>query len=99
MIEAFYALVIISFGCLGVFTLFAHMIRGGDIKNANVENQAQYDKLDERIAELRVQIRELHFNTDLLEKECAALEAQGKCMLEVEEDRRRQSETEDQGGS
>ena len=99
MIEVFYALTIVSFGCLSVFTLFTHIIRGGDIRDANVESQAQYDQLDERLTELRAQSQELLFNTELLNEERVALEAQGKCMLELEEESNRQEEAEDQHGS
>lgn len=99
MIEAFYAVSIIAFGCLSVFTLFTHMIKGGDIRDANVESQAQYDRLDERLTELRAQSQELRFNTELLDEERVALEAQGQCMLELEEESRRLDEAEEQQGS
>jgi len=95
MIETFYALVIVIFGCLSALALFTHMIKGGELREANRENREQCDRLDESIADVRHQIQDLEFNTGLLEEERLALEAQAQSMLELEDDRKRQIENEE----
>ena len=95
MIETFYALVIVIFGCLSALALFTHMIKGGELREANRESQEHCDRLDERIADLRQQIQELQFNTGLIEEERVALEAQAQSMLQLEDDRKRQIENEE----
>lgn len=84
MIEAFYAIVIIAFASLSVLALFTHMVRGGEIKEEITEQRRRLEGIDGRIGELRDELQKLKFDTDLLDAERIALEAQGKCMVELE---------------
>lgn len=84
MTEAFYAVVIIAFASLSVLALFTHMVRGGEIKEEVVDQRRRLEGLDGRIGELRAELQKLKFDTDLLDAERVALEAQGKCMVDLE---------------
>ena len=85
MIEAFYALSIIAFASLSVLTMFNHLIRGGDVRDALRDGADQLESLENRIAEIRSQLTELKYDTDVLDDERVALENQTRCLLELEE--------------
>jgi len=84
VIEAFYAIVIIAFASLSVLALFTHLVRGGEIREEVADLRGRLEGVDGRIADLRGELQELKFDTDLLDAERIALEAQGKCMVDLE---------------
>ncbi|MFH1569756.1 MAG: hypothetical protein ABIL09_17300 [Gemmatimonadota bacterium] len=98
MTEAFYAIVIIAFASLSVLTLFTHLMRGGDLKEEVGEQRRQLELAEERIGELRAELQKLKFDTDLLDAERVALEAQGKCMIDLEASYRKQLAADERGG-
>jgi hypothetical protein len=97
MTEALYATIIIAFTSLSVLTLFTHMVRGGEIKEEIDDQQERLDTVSDRIAELRTELQKLKFDTDLHDEERIALEAQGQCMLDLEQGYLRQREAEEEG--
>jgi len=94
---AFYAIVVITFASLSVLALFTHLMRGGDLKQEVAEQRRQLEAAEGRIAELRLELQNLKFDTDLLDAERAALEAQGKCMIELEARHRQRSADSERG--
>jgi hypothetical protein len=97
MTEAFYAIVIIAFASLSVLGLFTHMVRGGELREEVTEQRGRLEGLDGRIAELRDELQKLKFDTDLMDAERIALEAQGKCMVGLEATYNSRLETEENG--
>lgn len=97
MTEALYAIVIIAFASLSVLALFTHMVRGGEIKEEVTEQRTRLEALEGRVGELRTELLKLKFDTDLLDAERLALEAQGKCMIDLEAayNRRHKAEEDD----
>ena len=85
MIEAFYALTIIAFASLSVLTMFNHLIRGGELRDTVRESAEQLERLEIRIAELRRQLTDLKYDTDVMDDERVALEGQTRCLLYLEE--------------
>ena len=82
---AFYAIVIIAFASLAVLTLFNHLLRGNGIKETIHELNGTIDELDERVAAIREELESIKFESGLLDDERVALEAQGKCMIDLQE--------------
>ena len=85
MIEVFYALTIIAFASLSVLTMFNHLIRGGELRDTVREGNEQIEGLATRIAELRGQLTDLKYDTDVMDDERVALEGQTRCLLDLEE--------------
>ncbi len=85
MIEAFYALTIIAFASLSVLTMFNHLIRGGDLRDTVRQEAERLAGLEGRIAEIRGQLTELKYDTDVMDDERVALEGQTRCLLDLEE--------------
>ena len=85
MIEAFYALTIIAFASLSVLTMFNHLIRGGELRDAVREGGDQLEDVEGRIADIRSQLRDLKYDTDVMDDERVALESQTRCLLDLDE--------------
>jgi hypothetical protein len=85
MIEAFYALTIIAFASLSVLTMLNRHIRGGEVRDAVREEMELIEGLERRIPEIRNQLTELKYETDVMDDERVALESQTRCLLDLEE--------------
>jgi cell division protein FtsL len=86
--EAFYAIIIIAFASLGVLTMFNHLVRGNEIRENIRELGETVDSLEEKIAAARLELQDMSFESSILNEERVALEAQGKCLIELEESHR-----------
>ncbi len=85
MTDAFYAIVIIAFASMAVLTLFNHLVRGNEIRDEIHGLNGAIDGLDERLASIRQELESIKFDSGLLNDERVALEAQRKCLLDLEE--------------
>ena len=85
MTDVFYIVVVIAFASFGVLTLFHHLVRGNEIRDQNRELGGNIDRLEERIAEIQKELHDLRFDTNMMDDERVALEAQGKCMLDLQD--------------
>jgi uncharacterized coiled-coil DUF342 family protein len=85
MIDAIYAIIIVAFAFLGVWTLFNHLIRGNEFREAIVELREQTEQVETRIATVRSEVDDLKFESDTMDDERVALEKQTRCMLDLEE--------------
>ena len=83
MIEGIFAIVIIAFAGLGVFTLFNHLIRSNEIREEVAEFKRNIAHVDERLAILQEELESLRFDSRVLNDERIALEAQGECMVDL----------------
>ena len=88
MTEAFYAIIIIAFASLGVLTMFNHLVRGNEIRENIRELGETVDDLEEKIEASRLELQDMSFESSILNEERVALEAQGKCLIELEESHR-----------
>ena len=88
MTEAFYAIIIIAFASLGVLTMFNHLVRGNEIRENIRELAEMVENLEEKIEAARLELRDMSFESSILNEERIALEAQGKCLIELEESHR-----------
>ena len=95
MTEAFYAILIIAFASLSVITLFNHLVRGNEIRESIGELNTAIDGFEEKIGEVRLQLQDLSFESSILDEERVALEAQGKCMIDLEESHRQKQMKDD----
>lgn len=83
--DAFYAIVMIAFASLSVVTLFNHLVRINEAKEVITGLREEIDKEEERVAILQTEIKDLRFDSEILDEERVAVETQTKCMLKVEE--------------
>ena len=83
--DAFYAIVMIAFASLSALTIFAHMMRSSEVKDAIVELRSSIEKEEERIAAIQTELKDLRFDSAVLDEERVAVESQTECMLRVEE--------------
>ncbi len=83
--SAFYTIVMIAFASLSVVTLFSHLVRINEAKEGINELRDGIEKEEERIAIIQAEIKDLRFDSQILDEERVAVEKQTKCMLKVEE--------------
>ena len=83
MIDAFYVIVITAFATGAVITLFSHLVRGNELREVIAELRRNVDHVDERVAALQEELVGLRFDSKILDNERVALEAQGKCMVNL----------------
>ena len=98
MTEAFYAIIIIAFASLGVLTMFNHLVRGNEIRENIRELGETVDDLEEKIEASRLELQDMSFESSILNEERVALEAQGKCLIELEESHRQKFAKAKEGG-
>ena len=85
MIDAFYLIVITAFVTWSVLTPFNHLLRGNEIREVIDELKRNVDHVDERVASLQEEIGGLRLDSNILDDERVALEAQGKCLVVLRE--------------
>ena len=83
--DAFYAVVMIAFASLSVLTIFNHLVRSNEVKDAISELRKSIEREEERVAAAQVEIKDLRFDSVVLDEERVAVETQTECMLRVEE--------------
>ena len=82
---AFYTIVMIAFASLSVVTLFSHLVRVNEARDGINELREGVEKEEERIAIIQTEIKDLRFDSQILDEERVAVEKQTECMLKVEE--------------
>lgn len=75
----------IAFASLSVVTLFSHLVRINEAKEGINELRDGIEKEEERIAVIQAEIKDLRFDSQILDEERVAVEKQTECMLKVEE--------------
>lgn len=83
--DAFYAIVMIAFASLSVLTIFSHLVRSNEVKDAVTELRKSIEREEERVAAAQAEIKDLRFDSVVLDEERVAVETQTECMLRVEE--------------
>jgi cell division protein FtsL len=83
--DAFYTIVVITFASLGVVTLFNHLVRTSETKATNAEILEDIEKEEARIASVQTEIKDLRFDSKILDEERLAIESQTQCLLKVED--------------
>jgi cell division protein FtsL len=83
--DAFYTIVMVAFASLSVVTLFNHLVRINEAKETITELREGIDKEEERIAVIQTELKDLRFDSEILDDERVAVEKQTECMLKVEE--------------
>lgn len=81
--DLFYLVVIIAFATLCVLTLFNHLIRGNEVREATADNRVQLERAKERMTGFQTELEELRADSKLLNDKRVALDAQGKCMINL----------------
>jgi cell division protein FtsL len=81
----FYTIVMVAFASLSVVTLFSHLVRINEAKEGINELRDSVEKEEERIAIIQTEIKDLRFDSQILDEERVAVEKQTECMLKVEE--------------
>ena len=83
MIEVVYLIVVIAFATACVLTLFNHLIRANQIREAIAENSVKLEQANEQMTGFQAELQELRADSKLLDDKHAALKAQGNCMARL----------------
>ncbi len=81
--DVFYLIVIIAFATGCVVTLFNHLIRGNEVREDTAEIGKKLERANEQMAAIQAELKELRADSKLIQAKRAALDAQGKCMMNL----------------
>lgn len=90
--DAFYAIVMIACASLSVIAIFNHLVRTNEAREKISELREGIEKEEERIAGTQTELKDLRFDSQILDEERQAVESQTECVLKVEENYARHRE-------
>ena len=88
MIEAFYIILITLFGGMGILTVVTSSIRANAFRDDLFKVRDNISELERRIHDLRVDLQNNEFNSNLVDEEMRVLETQKARLMEIEEENR-----------
>ena len=88
-LDIIYLLLLAVFGSLTLYTLFTSMMQATQLKQDLLNVDQQLHEREERLEEIRQDMRQMDSENSLLAQEREALEAQEACMRQLEKSYRR----------
>ena len=88
-LDIVYLLLLAVFGSLTLYTLFTSMMQATQLKQLLLNVDQQLHEREERLEEIRQDMRQMDSENSLLAQEREALEAQESCMRQLEKSYRR----------
>ena len=88
-LDIIYLLLLAVFGSLTLYTLFTSMMQATQLKQDLLNLSGQLDEREQRLEEIRQEMRQMDGENNLLSQEREALEAQEACMRQLEKSYRR----------